>query len=232
MDVDLWPGGGKYCGLFEIDFGLKDGDRILDVGGGHKPFPLSTHVCDMVESNEQRHHQRLNLGDREFIEGPAEHALAQYPDNYFDFCYTNHTLEHIDDLGAALDQISRVCKRGFNAFPASDFEFMTAKSHFGHVNLIRVINGAIHFCRRPPHTICDAFGYAFEQKLFNDGEFKKLWESHGCRGLRHIWEGRMYWTGRIEWKFYDGEKAFDLFPQLRYFVQEKGRPGPASQRIG
>ena len=31
MEIDLWPGGGKYAGLFEIDFGIKPGDKVLDV---------------------------------------------------------------------------------------------------------------------------------------------------------------------------------------------------------
>lgn len=217
MTIELFKNSGKYAGLFDLDFDIPDGALVLDVGGGHKPHPRATHVCDMVDSNQQRHHQALSIGDRVFIEGPAEVALAEFPDDHFDFCYTNHTLEHIVDLGAALDQISRTCKRGFNAFPASDFEFLTAKSHFGHVNLMRVIDGVIHFCRRPPNTICDAFGYAFEQKLFNDPRFKKLWESHDCRGWRHVWEGRHLWCGSIEWVKYEGEDAYRLFPQLRYF---------------
>ncbi len=217
--IDLWLDNGNYAGLFNIDFELKSDDKILDIGGGHRPHPLSTHVCDIVDANEQRHNQNLNIGDRVFIEGFAEEALKQFPDNHFDFCYNNHTLEHILDLSGALKEISRVCKRGFSAFPASDFEFLTAKSHFGHVNLMRVINNEIHFCKRPQNTITDKFGYLFESKLFNNGEFKELWESHGCRGLRHIWEGRVYWENEIKFKEYVGNDSQLLFPQLKYFKE-------------
>lgn len=215
--INLWPGNGKYCGLFNIDFDIKPNDKVLDIGAGHKPHPSSTHVCDLVDENQQRHNRPLNIGDREFINGFAEEALKQFPDDYFDFCYTNHTLEHIVDLAGALKEIGRVCKRGFNAFPASDFEFMTAKSHFGHCNLIRVINGEIHFTKRPENTITDKFGYLFESKLFNDAQFRDLWEGHEVRGLRFIWEARHYWEDSIEFKEYKGNDAYLLFPQLEFF---------------
>ncbi|MCK5617414.1 methyltransferase domain-containing protein [Candidatus Pacearchaeota archaeon] len=218
MKLDLFPGGGKYAGLFEIDFGLESGARILDVGGGHRPYPQSTHVCDMRDADNQRHHRGLSIGDRKFINGKAEEILKQFPDDHFDFCYTNHTLEHIEDLGAALKEISRVSKRGFNAFPASDFEFMTAKSHFGHVNLIRVVGGEIHFVgNRPTNTISNDLGNLFEHRLFINPIFMKIWEGDGIKGLRHIWEGRHYWEGEIKFKEYEGDDALLLFPQLEFF---------------
>lgn len=215
MEIDLWPGGGKYCGLFNIDFGIKPGDRVLDVGGGHRPFPLSTHVCDMIDTNKQRHGIELALGNREFLEGKVENVLAKVEDNHFDFVYSNHVFEHIDNLSEAIKQINRTCKRGFAAFPASDFEFLTAKNHFHHVNLIRVIDGAIHFCKRPQNTIVQKMAELFERQLFNHPEFNSYWEGHGCRGFRFIWEGRIYWEESLRYQYYRNHEK--LYPQLRFF---------------
>ncbi len=146
-----------------------------------------------------------------------EDVLKEVDTDFFDFMYSNHTFEHIEDLPAAIEQINRTCKRGFFALPASDFEFMTAKSHFGHVNLCRLINGVLHIAKRPPNTITNQFGYLFESKLFNDSTFRELWEGHSVRGLRFIWEARHYFDGVIAYKFYKGEEAYELFPQLRFF---------------
>lgn len=215
---DLFTDEGKYAGLFEIDFGIKPGDKVLDVGGGNKPFPQSTHVADFVDHEEMRHHQSLELDGRELIEGDVADTLKSYPDNYFDFCYSSHTFEHIINLADAVKEISRTCKRGFYALPGSDLEFVTAKQHFGHVNLCRQIGDVLHFCRRPPNTIIQPFAELWEQ-LWKHPPFNQLFEGHGQRGYRFIWEIRHYWENKIEVKEYVGEDAYQLFPQLRYFEE-------------
>lgn len=216
MKPDLFPGGGPYAGLFQIDFKFKPGDKILDVGGGHKPFPPSTHVLDFRDHSEQRHHCSLNLGGRELIEGDAAVALRNTPDKFFDFCYSNHTFEHIPHLPVALTEISRTCKRGFAAFPASDLEFISAKEHFGHVNLLRVIDDTIHVARRPEGTIIQEMALLWEE-LWRHPKFNALFEGHGegNRGFRHIWEGRLYWEDQIKWVFH--ADAAEIYPQVRFF---------------
>jgi ubiquinone/menaquinone biosynthesis C-methylase UbiE len=217
--MELFSDKGPYAGLFEINFGIKPGDKVLDVGGGHKPFGPSTHVADFVDHEEQRHGQKLNLEGRELIEGDVCETLEKFDDNFFDFCYSNHTFEHIVDLRAALEQISRVCKRGFYALPGSDFEFLTAKNHFGHVNLCRQIGDVLHFCKRPEGTIVQRMAELFEERLFRHPQFNALWEGHGVRGLRYIWEIRYMWQDKILYKKYEGKEAHQLFPQLKYFEE-------------
>lgn len=214
LRMKLFTDSGRYAGLYEIDFNIQRSDSVLDVGGGNRPFPESTHVIDMASTNAQRHFRPLNIGDREFIEGPAHEALAEYPDNHFDFCYSSHTFEHVHELEETLNQISRTCKRGFYALPGSDLEFITAKKHFGHVNLCRQIGDVLHFCNRPPNTIIEQMAIMWE-KLFQHPLFNKLFEGHGCRGFRFIWEIRHYWEDEIKYKFY--ENGEELFPQLQYF---------------
>ena len=212
--MKLFTNNGQYAGLHQIDFGLKLGDSVLDVGGGNKPFPQSTHVIDMENTKAQRHFKPLNIGDREFIEGDVCKILEPYPENHWDFCYCSHTFEHIEDLETAIKQISKTCKRGFYALPGSDLEFITAKKHFGHVNLCRQIGDMLHFCKRPPNTIIEPMAKMWEG-LFQHPPFNKLFEGHGCRGFRFVWEIRHYWEDEIKYKFY--ENGEELFPQLQYF---------------
>ncbi len=220
MNPDLFTGQGKYSGLFEIDFQIKPGDLVLDVGGGHRPYPKSTHVADFVDHQEMRHGQGLNLGGRELIEGDVVETLKEFPDDHFDFCYSSHTFEHINDLAAAVEQINRTCKRGFYALPGSDLEFITAKQHFGHVNLCRQIGDTLHFCERPVHTIVQPIAEAWEQ-LWKNPTFNALFEGHGQRGFRFLWEIRYYWEDSISYEKYSGDKAHELFPQLKFFKDLK-----------
>ena len=210
--MNLFPGGSQYAGLHKIDFGFRSGDKILDVGSGNKPFPHATHLIDMPDTDVQRHGQTLIVGDKQLIEGDVCDVLRDFDDNYFDFCYSSHTFEHIDDLPLALNLISAKCKRGFYALPGSDFEFFTAMNHYGHVNLCRQIGNVLHITRRPPDTTIDRFGKIYEQLAVNNyGDFHTMWEEE----YRFIWEIRHYWENQIEYKFYD--KPEELFPQLKYF---------------
>jgi len=208
--MKLFKNEGKYAGLNDIDFKIKKGDLVLDVGGGNKPFELSTHVADFIDNEEQRHNKTLCIGSRFLIKGDVAETLKQFPDNYFDFTYSSHTFEHIENLAGALKEISRVSKRGFYALPGSDFEFFTAQEHYGHINLCRQVGDTLHFCKRPPDTVIKEFSEIFE-RLWRHPQFNPLWETK----YRYIWEIRNYWQYRIKFRFY--ENGEDLYPQLKYF---------------
>lgn len=216
--MNLFPQGGVYAGLYNIDFNIKNGDKVLDVGSGNKPFPQATYLIDMPDTNEQRHNADLVVGDQELMLGDVCDILPNFPDNHFDFCYCSHTFEHIEDLPKALDLISAKCKRGFYALPGSDFEFFTAEDHFGHVNLCRQHGSVLHVAKRPSNTIIDHFGKIYgEMATFEPrrgsilGRFHHMWENE----FRFIWEIRHYWEDNIDYRVYDN--PVDLYPQLKYF---------------
>ena len=204
-----------YAGLYDIDFGIEEGDKVVDVGGGINPYPKSNYVIDIHGEESQRHGRAIDIGNRVFLDGDVREVLSFLPDNFFDFCWSTHTFEHIENLPSALEIISAKCKRGFFTLPASDFEFLTAKSHFGHVNLCRLVGGVLHICERPPISISNDLAELFEKHLFNNPQFNRAWESHNCSGLRFIWEARHYWEGEIEYQFHPNPA--ELYPQLEYF---------------
>jgi|1_EtaG_2_1085319.scaffolds.fasta_scaffold03320_5 ubiquinone/menaquinone biosynthesis C-methylase UbiE len=205
-----------YSGLHQLDFKFKQNDKILDIGGGNKPFPPSTHIIDFndSEAEKQRHHKPLEIGDRIFLEGDAAAVLEGYDDNYFDFCYSSHTFEHVHNLPQLVDMINKKCKRGFYALPASDFEFFTTQPHFGHVNLCRLLGDTLHITKRNPDSVIKEFAKVYE-KLHAIPQFNYLWEIK----YRFLWEARLYWEGEIKYKFY--ENSHDLYPQLKYFEEEQ-----------
>jgi hypothetical protein len=213
---DLFTNKGPYAGLNQIDFGIKPGDKVLDIGGGNRPFYSSTHIFDMTDKKEQRHGKDLKIDGKEFHEGDAIELLPKFADKYFDFCYSSHVIEHITDLPKLLDLINLKCKKKFIAFPASDFEFFTAQAHYGHVNLLRLINNTIHIAHRPEGTLCPELSRLFEHVFANNQLFNQFWEGHGGnRGFRFIWEARLFVEDDIKYMVH--ENPADLYPQVAYF---------------
>ncbi|MEI8033265.1 MAG: methyltransferase domain-containing protein [Chlorobiaceae bacterium] len=131
-DFDYWDGDRKICyggyrymeGRWEKvaramveHYGLKEGDRILDVGCG-KGFLLYdfTRVVPglelsgidisryAIENAKDEIKDRLTIGNA---------TSLPYPDNYFDFVYSITTLHnlHCYDLDKALREIERVSKK-------------------------------------------------------------------------------------------------------------------------
>ncbi len=131
-DFDYWDGDRKICyggyrymeGRWEKvaramveQYGLKEGDRILDVGCG-KGFLLYdfTKVVPGLElsgidiSRYAIENAKEEIKDRLLV-GNA--TSLPYPDNYFDFVYSITTLHnlHCYDLDKALREIERVSKK-------------------------------------------------------------------------------------------------------------------------
>jgi len=67
---------------------LDDTKRGLDFGGALGPLGHDVEICDIND----------NLGD--------------YPEESFDYIWTSHTLEHIDDITGTLEALQRTVKLG------------------------------------------------------------------------------------------------------------------------
>ena len=77
-----------------IDFQIKDGDKVLDIGSGGYPFPLATHLADFYEGETTHRKEELKRDDRPFTVCNLE--LTPFADKEFDFVYCSHVLEHVD----------------------------------------------------------------------------------------------------------------------------------------
>jgi SAM-dependent methyltransferase len=85
--------------------------RIADIGAGHNPFLDATHIIDKYPDDNSERTRDLKVGNRELI--VADIASVPVEDKYFDFVYTRHILEHVDDPEAACKELMRIGKRGF-----------------------------------------------------------------------------------------------------------------------
>ena len=130
-----------------FDFDIKPTDKVLDVGSGHAPFPLATHLAD------------LDLGEGwtgragmpfKHIDGKPVYQCniesLPFADKEFDFVYCSHALEHVANPEAACGELMRVAKRGYIETPTrgKDLWFDTARVS-NHKWAIELFNDTLIF---------------------------------------------------------------------------------------
>jgi hypothetical protein len=207
---------GIYGGLYELDF--PECARFLDIGGGSNPFPLSTHVLDVKDEkyDRQRHNRKVDVGDREFINGLAEEMLPTFPDKYFDFIYCSHTLEHLN-APFILEELGRVGKQGYISVPTAEYDILDTSRDCGHLWLFNMdyYNRTLLLRERKEHEF-----YFENSTRFLEG----VLQGHTSETffLRSLWEVRFFWEDSIEYKI-DGTICNNSnFIHRRVFLKNEG----------
>jgi hypothetical protein len=124
--------------------GIRHGEKVMDIGGGHCPLPEATVV---VEYNLTSGHDRDGHSaafDARYVEGDAQ-ALP-FPDRSFDFAYASHVFEHVREPALACSEMMRVARRGFIETPRKMTELYAG--YPSHRWLVDVENGVLTFERR------------------------------------------------------------------------------------
>ncbi len=208
-------------GFWSYCFGWRQlkiypGDLVLEVGAGHKPMIRSDVLVDKFLTDETERGGELVI-DRPLI--IADVCALPFKDKTFDYCYTAHTLEHVEDIESALLELQRVAKRGCIIVPHWSYEGIWNKSY--HLWLISARDGTLVFRRK-----CHLFNMASsEHRQQAKDLFWHLYSRH-----REVFEVRYEWEGTIDFKIiYCG--CADFIPPhkasvdrtRRTFVPFKGR---------
>ena len=81
-----------------FDFAIQPGQRVLDIGSGHEPFPLATHLADI----DTRGGALPFANPKGLPVTTCDIAdMKCFGDRSFDFVYCSHVLEYVDDPAAA-----------------------------------------------------------------------------------------------------------------------------------
>ncbi|NJB67074.1 SAM-dependent methyltransferase/predicted O-methyltransferase YrrM [Desulfobaculum xiamenense] len=130
-----------------FDFPITPGDAVLDIGSGHIPFPLATHLADLSLSDGS-----VGRGGRAFArrEGlpVAECPVEKMPfaDGQFDFAYCSHVLEHATDPQRACRELMRVARRGYIETPSRGKDlFLNSAGVSNHLWAVENVHGTLVF---------------------------------------------------------------------------------------
>ena len=127
-----------------VDFKIKEDEKVLDIGSGGEPFFLATHVADKYPGDTHHRYNKLNTKNLPFTEADIQNL--PFENGSFDFVYTAHVLEHVEDPAKAMDELMRIGKRGYIEVPTrmSDIVFNFARlKHFHKWYINRVGNTLI-----------------------------------------------------------------------------------------
>jgi len=103
--------------VMEKQVGIREGHRVLDIGGGDHPFARANVVTEPYLEDTAHRGGRRAQRDKRYVECFAEDM--PFKNKEFDFAISRHVFEHTKDPGAACREMSRVAKRGFIEVPSA-----------------------------------------------------------------------------------------------------------------
>src|SRR3989344_6029306 len=170
--------------------------KILDIGGAmkqHERIKIDT-LVDIIRP-EEAPYRPSKLKAKKFIKVDITKEKLPFKNNEFEVCLCTHTLEDLYDPFPAINEMSRVAKRGYIATPA-----MGADMVFSHIDMTDWLSGA----SRVP-------GKAHHKWFFvNDGGVMKIIPKN---------YGILY-TSNFQIVDWNGEEEFELFWYDRIDIKE------------
>lgn len=196
-------------------FKLKSTDKILDVGGSmnqHPEIGIDT-LADAIRPEESKHYKSKLLA-KNFVRLDLNGDRFPFKDDEFDFCLCTHTLEDLPYPFLAIDEMSRVAKKGYIATPSFGKDIT-----FSHINFTNWGTGT----RRVP-------GLAHHKWLFYERggvmnvvpkNYPLLYSSE----FQFIkWTGeeefKFYWEKKINYREFKDVDFDDLIMEYRSFVKK------------
>jgi SAM-dependent methyltransferase len=174
-------------------FGIRAGEKVLDIGCGGMPFEAATHLADITLTDDSA---RFGLSVPRSPRPVFECSVERMPfaDFEFDFVYCAHVLEHVQDPAAACRELMRIAPRGYIECPRSWTEFVfSAPDHRWLVDLEQHV---LIFREKLPEEGGDPLGLRFEIFAWlEDPVFRRQWDSPATQGLRTV---QLSWEGRFE----------------------------------
>ena len=104
-----------------LELGLSA--KVLDVGGWAQPYPLATHVVDLMSYETRREAigpYAERFAQESWVQADVSEPTFKLPfcDDYFAFALCRHTLEDLHEVRGVLRECGRVAKRGYVECPS------------------------------------------------------------------------------------------------------------------
>src|SRR3989344_6715828 len=92
-------------------------DLVLDLGSGDKPFWRADVIVDKYLEDDRQRSSGPVLLDKNKLFIKADVENLPFKDKVFDFVYCSHLLEHVENPVKAINEITRVAKKGYIEVP-------------------------------------------------------------------------------------------------------------------
>jgi len=114
---------------------ISEDDVVCDVGGGQKPFNRADYIIDIQGFDEGfkagSYGDNVRVDKSRWVKLDINRDRFPFKDNFFDFVFCTHTLEDIYNPFHAIDEISRVGRRGYIETPSARWELSKGVSYRG-----------------------------------------------------------------------------------------------------
>jgi SAM-dependent methyltransferase len=106
-----------YRRKIEPGFKVNKKSLVIDIGSGDKPFWRADVYLDKLSlGNVQRTSKSETIHDLgEFVDSDVR--KMPFKDKAFDFSFCSHLLEHVEDPGRVIKEITRISKSGYIEVP-------------------------------------------------------------------------------------------------------------------
>jgi Methyltransferase domain len=130
-------------------------DRVLEVGPGATPHPLSQIFLERNFSESEAFKQRGSLPAIELKKPVVFFDGGSFPfrDKEFDYVICSHVLEHVDDVPSFVAELTRVASRGYLEFPTIHYEYLYSFNH--HLNLLYYQNDELLWLQKIDTRLID-----------------------------------------------------------------------------
>ncbi len=114
-----------------MNWDINSNELVLDIGCGGWPFKRANHLADKFPDKTTHRVEALARDDRPFFEVDLERL--PFDNLGYDFVFCSHVLEHLDNPGQAIRELTRIGRRGYIEVPTrlSDilFNFTRLPNH-------------------------------------------------------------------------------------------------------
>ena len=157
---------------------------VLEIGGGHNPYPRSNVVVDYTEENVERAGDLLT--DRPLILSPGENL--PFVEKSFDFVVASHVLEHSAQPEQFIREMQRVGRAGYIEVPVGIRERICPGPY--HRLAIYCRNETLLIYKKSAPVDDPSLVAAFETAWGHHAAYRKFREEDpSAFSLRFFWKG-------------------------------------------